>query len=61
MVMYLHIDGVEVYYDTINSSVTFTYFEQYVSNRLVIYVIECMMFWPVTMVMVNLLKMPRTP
>ena len=52
MVMYLHIHGVEVYYDTINSSVTFTYFEQYVSNRLVIYVIECMMFWPVTMVMV---------
>ena len=51
MVMYLHIDGVDVYYDKINSSVTFTYFEQYIFNHLVIYVIECMVFWTVTMVM----------
>ena len=51
MAMYLNIDGVDVYYDNIISSVTFTYFEQYVSNHLVIYVIECMMFWSVTMVM----------
>ena len=52
MAMYLHIDGVDVYHDKINSSVTFTYFEKYVSNHLVIYVIECMMIWSVTMVMV---------
>ena len=52
MVMYLHIDGVDVYYDKSNFSVTFSYFEQYVSNLLVNYVIECMMFWSVTMVMV---------
>ena len=51
MAMYLHIDGVDVYYDNIISSVTFTYFEQYFSNHLVIYVIECMMFWSVTMIM----------
>ena len=49
MAIYFHIDGVDVYYDKINSSVTFTYFEQYVSNPLVI---EFMMFWTVTMVMV---------
>ena len=52
MAMYLHIDDVDVYCDKINSSVTFTYFEKYVSNHLVIYVIVCMMFWSVTMVMV---------
>ena len=52
MTIYLHIDGVDVYYDKINYSVTFTYFEQYVSNHLVIYVNECMMFWSVTLVMV---------
>ena len=52
MAMYPHIDGVDVYYDKINYIVTFTYFEQYVSSHLVIYVIECMMFWSVTMVMV---------
>ena len=52
MAIYLHIDGVDVYYDKINSSVSLTYFEQYISNHLVIYVIECMMFWSVTMVMV---------
>ena len=42
--IYLHIDGVNVYYDKINSSVTFTYSKQYVSNHLEIYVIECMIF-----------------
>ena len=52
MAVYLHIDGVDVYYDKINFSVTFTYFEQYISNHLVIYVTECMMFWSVTKVMV---------
>ena len=52
MAMYFYIDGVDVYYDEINSSVAFTYFEQYVLNPLVIYVIECMMFWSVTIVMV---------
>ena len=51
MAMYLHIDGVDVYYDKINFSVTFTYFEQDVSNHLVIYVIKGMI-WSVTMVMV---------
>ena len=45
MAMYLHIDGVDVYYDKINYIVLFTYFERYVSNHLVIYVIECMVFW----------------
>ena len=55
MAMYLHIDGVDVYYDKINFSVTFTYFEQYFSSHLVIYVIECMIFWYVTMVMVFLI------
>ena len=48
--------GVAVYYDKINSSVIFTYFGQYVSNPLVIYVIEYMMFWSVTMVMVFPIK-----
>ena len=52
MGIYFHIAGVDVYYDNIDSSVTFTYFEQYVSNHLVIYVIECMLFGSVTMVMV---------
>ena len=52
MAMYLHIDGVDVYYDKIHSSVTFTYFEQYILSHLVIYVIECMIFWTVTIVMV---------
>ena len=52
MAIYLHIAGVDVHYDTINSSVSLTYFEQYNSNHLVIYVIESMMFWSVTLVMV---------
>ena len=35
MIQWLYLHGVDVYYDKINSSVTFTYFEQHVSNPLV--------------------------